>query len=144
MCSVIYITVFSPEDPKVSELAETSCLSELIYETNWCGPFVCNITMYSTQWNALECFCTEWRSQIFGMKGGWNYLRVVTFWVPWCWWCWIFDYTECVQRGTFKIQPYLQYMNTFTHNTTKPVAVFNSCSRILILQLTHCLTSARP
>jgi hypothetical protein len=35
-------------------------------------------------------------------------------------------------------------MNTFAQRTTKPNAIFNSCSRIPFLQLMHCLKSVRP
>jgi hypothetical protein len=33
------------------------------------------------------------------------------------------------------------HMNHFKHKTMKPMAIFNSCSRIPSLQLTHCLIS---
>jgi hypothetical protein len=42
-----------------------------------------------------------------------------------------------------KTQPWLLHMNPFTHKTTKPMAILNSCSRIPLLQLRHCLKSVR-
>jgi hypothetical protein len=35
-------------------------------------------------------------------------------------------------------------MNPFNHKTMKPMAILNSCSRIPLLQLLHCLKSVRP
>jgi hypothetical protein len=51
--------------------------------------------------------------------------------------------THCLLQGvSFKTQAL--YINPFTHKTTKPIAILDSCSRIPLLQLMHCLKSVRP
>jgi hypothetical protein len=49
-----------------------------------------------------------------------------------------------IQDVPFKTRSRLLHMDPIMHKTTKPMATLNSCSQIPLLQLMHCMESARP
>jgi hypothetical protein len=46
-------------------------------------------------------------------------------------------------RVLFQTQSWLLHIDHWTHKTTEPVTVLNSCSRVQFLQLMHCLMLVR-
>jgi hypothetical protein len=92
---VIYITIFRPEDP---EITETSCLILLIYYSSCCGLFIVNIIVHNThgmiQYKVMK---TDFENEMAGTTSGSR--RNGCFDISGA------ELSVAVQSGTFKTQP---------------------------------------